>query len=124
MWPTNVIRKLRSWFKIPFAHSGRREEADPRPKSAHVLTFSRSHSSCFLMAALLASPVCAQTPGPADFDAFAREVEVWARDNLDEDVLHILDQVDRDRVRELFTELNKSLGNDNVYDLAPLKEAA
>jgi membrane-bound lytic murein transglycosylase D len=32
--------------------------------------------------------------------------------------------VDRDRVRELFAQLNKSLGNDNVSDLAPLKEAA
>lgn len=79
---------------------------------------------CFFIAAVLTGPVCAQEPASAEFDAFAREVEVWIRDNLDEDVLHMLNQVDRDRVRELFTELNKSLGNDNVYDLAPLKEAA
>jgi membrane-bound lytic murein transglycosylase D len=83
-----------------------------------------SQHATFLMAALLAVPVWAQTPATAEFDAFARELEVWARDNLDESVLHILSQIDRDRVRELFTELNKSLGNDNVYDLAPLKEAA
>jgi len=78
----------------------------------------------FLMAALLAAPVCAQTPAPAEFDAFAREVEAWMRDNLDEDVLHILSQVDRERVRDLFRELNKSLANDNVYDLASLREGA
>src|SRR5688500_3848114 len=83
-----------------------------------------SQHAAFLIAALLAVPVWAQTPATAEFDAFARELEVWARDNLDESVLHILSQIDRDRVRELFTELNKSLGNDNVYDLAPLKEAA
>ena len=83
------------------------------------------NSAHFILAAflLLAASAWAQTT-PDDFDAFARDVEVWARENLDDDVLHILDQVDRDRVRELFAELNKSLGNDNVYDLAPLKEAA
>ena len=32
--------------------------------------------------------------------------------------------MDRDRARELFTQLNRSLGNDNIYDLAPLKEGA
>jgi len=89
-----------------------------------------SHHAAFLYVVLalatpiMAVPVCAQTPVPAEFDAFARDVELWMRDNLDEDVLHILDQVDRDRVRELFNALNKSLGNDNVYDLAPLKQAA
>jgi len=76
----------------------------------------------FLVAALSAAQVCAQTP--TEFDAFARGVEAWARDNLDEDVLHLLNQVDRERVRDLFRELNKSLGNDNVYDLASLKETA
>ena len=83
-----------------------------------------SQHAAFLVAALLAVHASAQTPATAEFDALARELEVWARDNLDESVLHILSQIDRDRVRELFTELNKSLGNDNVYDLAPLKEAA
>lgn len=76
--------------------------------------------AAFLIGALFT----AQAAPTAEFDAFARELELWARDNLDESVLHILKQVDRDRVRELFAELNKSLGNDNVYDLAPLKEAA
>jgi glucuronate isomerase len=90
-------------------------------------TLGRRYSlyAAFLVAALLAvEPVCAQTPTSAEFDAFAREVETWMRDNLDEEVLHILNQVDREAVRQLFAELNKSLGNDNVYDLAPLREAA
>ncbi|HKQ38085.1 MAG TPA: lytic transglycosylase domain-containing protein [Verrucomicrobiae bacterium] len=76
------------------------------------------------MAVFWAGGARGQTPAPADFDALAREVEVWMRENLDEGVLHIFNQVDRERVRELFAELNKSLGNDNVYDLAPLREGA
>lgn len=83
-----------------------------------------SIGSAFVIAALLAGPVWAQQPATPEFDAFVREVEVWMRDNLDEDVLRLLNQVDRERVRDLFAELNKSLGNTNVYDLAPLKEAA
>ena len=77
-----------------------------------------------VLIALFATPAYAQTPTSAEFDAFAREVEVWMRENLDEDVLHLLNQVDRERVRDLFKDLNRSLGNTNVYDLAPLKEAA
>jgi len=88
------------------------------------LTRRHSTQASFLMAALFAAPVCAQAPAPAELDAFAREVEAWMRDNLDEDALRSLGQVDRQRVRDLFSELNKSLGNDNVYDLASLKEAA
>ena len=88
-----------------------------------LLKFMRKLRAGLFVGVLLALPVDAQTP-PAEFEVFAREVETWMRDNLNEDVLHILNQVDRDRVRELFTELNRSLGNDNVYDLAPLKEAA
>src|SRR6185295_10977865 len=80
--------------------------------------------SGFLLAALVAGPLCAQTPATSEFDAFTREVEIWMRENLEDDVLHILNQVDRERVKELFGQLNKSLGNTNVYDLAPLKEAA
>jgi membrane-bound lytic murein transglycosylase D len=83
----------------------------------------RPQHAGFFVTVLLAVPLYAQTPS-LEFDAIAREVELWARDNLDDDVLHILNQVDRERVRELFTDLNKSFGNDNVYDLAPLKEAA
>jgi membrane-bound lytic murein transglycosylase D len=68
--------------------------------------------------------VHAQNPPAIDFDAFAPDVEAWMRDNLDEDVLHLLNQVDRDRARDFFRELNKSMANDKVYDLAGLKEAA
>ena len=93
------------------------------PMFMRKLTGRHSTQAGFLMAALLATSVCAWA-APTEFDAFTREVETWMRDNLDEDVLRSLGQVDRQRVRDLFSELNKSLGNDNVYDLASLKEGA
>jgi membrane-bound lytic murein transglycosylase D len=93
------------------------------PNSIQKLTRRHPTVITVLIAALFALPVCAQTPA-IDFDAFAPEVEAWMRDNLDDDALHILKQVDRDRVRDFFRELNKSFGNNNVYDLAPLKDTA
>src|SRR5688500_16535671 len=77
-----------------------------------------------LFACFAVTPLHAQNPPAIDSDLFAPEVEAWMRANLDEDVLLLLNQVDRERVRDLFKDLNKSLANDNVYDLAPLKEAA
>jgi membrane-bound lytic murein transglycosylase D len=94
------------------------------PHQSLMRKFRPATRAGFLLAALVAGPLCAQTPATSEFDAFTREVEIWMRENLDDDVLHILNQVDRERVKELFGQLNKSLGNTNVYDLAPLKEAA
>jgi membrane-bound lytic murein transglycosylase D len=82
------------------------------------------HKLMFACYAYLAVPLYAQNPPSIDFDALAPEVEAWIRDNLDEDVLRLLNQVDRDRARDFFRDLNKSFANDNVYDLASLKEAA
>jgi membrane-bound lytic murein transglycosylase D len=75
-----------------------------------------------LLAVLLTGRAFAQQP--SEFDEFARNVEAWMRDNLDESVLHILNQVDRQQVRALFDELMASMRKEDVYQLAALKEAA
>lgn len=75
-----------------------------------------------LLAGLLAARIFAQEP--VQFDDLAQTVDAWMRDNLDESVLHIVDQVDRQRVRALFEEFTTSLQGDDIYDLAPLKQSA
>jgi len=60
------------------------------------------------------------TPAQVDFD----QVESWMRENLDDSVLHLLDQIDREQARALFNELMTSFANNDVYELAPLKDAA
>lgn len=72
----------------------------------------------------LALTLATSASAQADFDELARDAEIWMRENLDDSVLHLIDQVDRERVRALFNELMTSLANDDVYDLAPLKETA
>ena len=51
-------------------------------------------------------------------------VKEWLRDNLDDRVLQALTEPDQERVRKLLDELTRDLQNDDVYDLAPLKDAA
>jgi membrane-bound lytic murein transglycosylase D len=51
-------------------------------------------------------------------------VEQWLRENLDDRVLQALTETDQQRVRALFAELMRDFQNEDVYDLAALKETA
>ena len=48
----------------------------------------------------------------------------WARENLEESVLQVLEQWDQDRVRDFFAELQRRLEAGSVYDLGALQETA
>src|SRR6185295_316930 len=50
-------------------------------------------------------------------------VEEWLNGNVDDDLRKALtDQVDRERVQRFFSDLQKRLAGDSVYDLASLYE--
>jgi len=51
-------------------------------------------------------------------------VEQWARENIDPNVLAVLAEPDRKRTGDLFKEFTLRLQNENVYDLAALKDTA
>ncbi len=51
-------------------------------------------------------------------------VEQWMKENLDERVLEALNQIDQERVRAFFEELQRRFGASSIYDLASLKETA
>jgi membrane-bound lytic murein transglycosylase D len=48
----------------------------------------------------------------------------WATENLDEDVLRVLEQADRDKVEQFIRDLQKRLQGEQVLDLASLRAAA
>jgi peptidoglycan lytic transglycosylase D len=58
------------------------------------------------------------------FDDLTPSVQQWLRENLDDRVLQTLTETDQQRVRKLFEELVQDLQNDDVYDLATLKQTA
>ena len=57
-------------------------------------------------------------------DDFMQSAEQWAKDNLDEDALRVLQSVDQDKVRAFFKDLERRSRGEQVIDLAQLKDTA
>jgi membrane-bound lytic murein transglycosylase D len=57
------------------------------------------------------------------FDDVAQSVQDWARENIDDDVLRVLEGADQDRVRHVLQEIQKEFHGEHVADLASLKDA-
>ena len=66
----------------------------------------------------------AQSPPPATQDGGWQTIDEWMQENIDDDVLHALKQMDQDKVRRAFGELQQALQGTNIYQLTTLKETA
>ncbi len=63
-----------------------------------------------------------QTRSPPD-DGM-ESLDEWLEDNIDSDVLKALKQLDQDRARQIFTELQQAMQGTNLYQLATLRDTA
>ncbi len=69
----------------------------------------------------------AEAQGPDDtvsLDDLVSSAEQWAQENLDEDVLRVLQQADREKVKKILADIQKQFQGEYVIDLASLKDAA
>ncbi|MGO8927489.1 MAG: transglycosylase SLT domain-containing protein [Limisphaerales bacterium] len=57
-------------------------------------------------------------------DELVQSADQWAKENLDEEALRALQDVDRDKVKQFFRDIQKQLHGEYVIDLASLKETA
>jgi len=57
-------------------------------------------------------------------DDLVSSAEQWAKENLDEDALRVLQQADRERVKKILTDFQKQFRGEYVVDLAALRDAA
>ena len=57
-------------------------------------------------------------------DDLMRSADQWAKENLDEDALRVLQSVDQEQARQLFKEIEKRFHGEYVVDLAALKDTA
>ena len=57
-------------------------------------------------------------------DDLTQSIEAWMRENLDDSVLEALQEVDQERVRKFFGEVQKRFGASSIYDLGSLQDAA
>src|SRR6266850_6025718 len=77
-----------------------------------------------LIVLLAAGPFEAGAQDALTLDDLARSAEQWAKENLDEDALRVLQNVDRDKVRQLFTDIERQFQGEYVIDLAAVRDAA
>jgi membrane-bound lytic murein transglycosylase D len=91
----------------------------------HNSRFASDVKCIFRVLAILSltCPVLAQQQAPTP-DQLAQSVEQWLQDNLDENVLEALSQIDQERVRAFFTELQRRFAGTSIDDLGSLKETA
>ncbi len=83
--------------------------------------------TCLLTLSLLlftAAAISAQQDTYTVDDELLRSAEQWAKDNLDEDVLRVLQNSDRQKVRQFLSDLEREFQGDYVLDLAGLKDTA
>jgi len=57
-------------------------------------------------------------------DDLVQSANQWAKENLDEDALRALQDVDRDKVKQFFANIQKQFDGEYVVDLASLKDTA
>ena len=57
-------------------------------------------------------------------DDVMESADQWAKENLDEDVLRVLKDVDREKVKLVLKDIQKQLHGEYVIDLAALRDAA
>ncbi len=77
---------------------------------------------CLLL--LAAAPRLSAADASLDLPGLLQAAEQWAYGNLDPRVLKVLEQVDQQRVRQLFAELQQRFHGNYVLDLAKLKQTA
>jgi membrane-bound lytic murein transglycosylase D len=58
------------------------------------------------------------------FDDVVQSAQDWARANLDDDALRVLQSADREKVRQFLNEIQEQFQGVHVIDLAQLKDAA
>ena len=56
-------------------------------------------------------------------DDLVRSAQQWAKENLDEDALRVLQSADQDRVKQLLADLQREFHGEYVLDLASLRDA-
>jgi membrane-bound lytic murein transglycosylase D len=77
-----------------------------------------------ILLSLLSNARAQQQDQPLTVDDLLAAAEDWAKDNLDDEVLALLNDVDRDRLRTFLVDLENRFQTNSVYDLAPLRAPA
>lgn len=73
---------------------------------------------------LVSSPCVLGQDETITLDDLMQSADQWAKDNLNDDALRVLQDLDREKVRQFFKEIEKQLHGPYVIDVASLKDTA
>jgi membrane-bound lytic murein transglycosylase D len=80
--------------------------------------------SCIVASLLLGAVLSSAQDDIMTLDDLVQSADQWAKENLDEDALRALQDVDRDKVKQFFANIQKQFDGEYVVDLASLKDTA
>jgi membrane-bound lytic murein transglycosylase D len=80
--------------------------------------------SCIIASLLLCAFLASGQDDSMTLDDLVQSADQWAKENLDEDALRALQEVDRDKVKQFFNDVQKQFHGEYVVDLASLKDTA
>jgi membrane-bound lytic murein transglycosylase D len=80
--------------------------------------------SCIVGVLLLCACLTSGQDDVMTLDDVVQSADHWAKENLDEDTLRALQDVDRDKVKQFFNDIQKRFHGEYVIDLASLKDTA
>ena len=79
---------------------------------------------CIVGALLLCACLASGQDDVMTLDDVVQSADQWTKENLDEDILRALKDVDRDKVKQFFNDIQKQFHGEYVVDLASLKDTA
>ncbi len=80
--------------------------------------------SCIVGALLLCACLASGQDDSMTLDDMVQSADQWAKENLDDETLRALQEVDRDKVKQFFKDIQKQFHGEYVVDLASLKDTA
>jgi membrane-bound lytic murein transglycosylase D len=80
--------------------------------------------SCVAWSLLLCSALALGQQDTMTLDDLLQSADQWAKENLDDDALRMLQGTNRDTVKGFFSDIQKRLGGEHVVDLAGFKDSA
>src|SRR5262245_49956891 len=79
---------------------------------------------CALTALVLYASFARAQANQLNLDDLVSSAEQWANENLDDEALKVIQTVDREKVKDFFTAIQKEFKGGYVLDLAALKDTA
>src|ERR1043166_4661851 len=111
--PSASNRSRKKWTKF-----------SPCKPSLSTVSLSPMKKAILLLLLLTLALCSSGQEDSISLDDLVQSAQQWAKENLDEDALRVLQSADQDKIKQFFKDIQKEFHGEYVMDLASLKDAA